>query len=229
MGEEAGDAGLVTNCGIDAARFEPWAEALPVFTLDEVRHDLSVKDERWYWNSIATDAVARSCGRLGRRMGERAHRHSATEIAICHEVSRRCAEMLSGYPVCRSDEAMDRHSWFPFAAPSFLGDSVPAELSTAVLHEACGSVLYPGLFEGAMRMRLGLSEYAEPFEDESEAAAFNELCAYLETHTELQQPAYFRPLGERTPDNGAPVVPHFLVAMTRAGSVVGVAGLTVWT
>jgi hypothetical protein len=213
--------------GCDRAKrvLEPWADALPPGGLEEA--ETLPKDPRWFWNSIAADAVGYSCGRIGSARDERPHRHRSSEVKLCHDVARRCAEILEDCLVPFGDEG--DHPWFPFAAPAILDEAIPGRLTFDVLQRACGGALYPDLAPSFQPLRKIIEEVAGQGREKEELSAYSELVAYLEKHRELRLPTYIRPREDCSGDNPASVVPHFFVALTKNGSLVGVAGLTVWT
>lgn len=176
-------------------------------------------DSRWLRNAVAADYVVLSCGQLS--SGTDNHPpHEPGEAERCVELAQSCAAALSGVYVQRGDES--DHCFEPFSAPAAAG-APWARVDEGALSAACGGALCPQLrFEATP-----LADYLDGCEEDEEA--YRSLAALFEAEG-CSQATCFRPLELSEGDLRLTCVyPHFIVALTPGGSLVGVFGLTVWT
>jgi hypothetical protein len=193
-----------------------WEEAADTYGFDSAE---PAADSRWLRNAVSLNYVVFSCGRLS--SGTDNHPpHEPGEAERCVELAQRCAAALSGVYVQRGDES--DHRFEPFSAPAAAG-APWARVDEGALSAACGGALCPQLrFEATP-----LADYLDGCEEDVEA--YRSLAALFEAEG-CRQATSFRPLELREGNLRLTCVyPHFIVALTPGGSLVGVFGLTVWT
>lgn len=184
-------------------------------------------------NCLSARAVLRACGRLhctSHAPALPAGPHAPGEVALCGALAGAVAAALAPFYVGRGDEG--DHRWAPFALP-VAGDG--GILHTAddpisgeeLLAAACGA-LWPALVFSPRPLAEVAAELdaREGEEATNEGAAWRAAAAALEA-AGARGGAYLRPV-ERG-GFGPSVMPHFLLARTPAGSLVGAVGATVWT
>ena len=188
-------------------------------------------------NAVSIRVQARACGRLHCSShasvlppGE----HAAGEAALCAALSGAVSAALAPYFVGRGDEG--DHRWQPFALPAMPPPPAPEVppprglvSGEELLSAACGA-LWPELAFAPPRPAAEVAAELDAREGEeatNEGAAWRAAAAALEA-AGARGAAYLRPV-ERGGGFGPSVWPHFLLARTPTGSLVGAVGATVWT
>jgi len=207
-------------------------------------------------NNVARDAVAFPCGRIASAAAAAPHAHAAGEAERCGAIAARAEAALAGLYVGLGDEG--DHRWRAFSAPALLGGhgggdaggAVGGLVTPAELRAALGGALVPGLEFRAVPLADALADFArrretevDPAREPNRVAGEGECFGAFERALggggvgnnvaaaagfEHGSQTYLRPLDVRVAGGGC-VFPHFLVARTLGGSLVGVLGSTVWT
>ena len=217
--------------GCDCALLEDvgvaWLEATTTYGIDGPGHP-------WTNNTVSETSVKRECGRIyGSLENSERQSHVFGEIKACTEAAFAAEEALKDIYVWRGDEG--DHKWISFCSPLLEHEAVGGNandtgpLAVESLKRACGGALWPKLnFSSSevaaeiLRLESRDGEEGNDGQVVAWSAAVSALCAHG-----VSRLTYFRPIEDH--DCPGCVFPHFIVGITRGGSITGVCGLTVWT
>jgi hypothetical protein len=188
----------------------------------------------WPWNVLSRATVAYSCGQLARRGDAVEHRHNPGEFALCRRLAAEVAEVMSGRDVGMGSNSGD--PFRPYYRVANAGDPVPRRVTDRVIHRAFGGTIYPPteivvepLAERGDWWRQVVEDGAgiDGYLDEWRA-----MVRWFRSRPELHGPAFVQvgddPLDDYLESgNGGCVFPRLAVALTAAGSLVGLGGWVV--
>jgi hypothetical protein len=189
-------------------------------------------DDEWVIGNVSTRAVAYSCGRLTRDDRPLDHRHDPEELALCERVANEAASRLTRFRVGEGEPIR------PFFAAAVVGEPVPEVLDEPLVRRAFGGTLPPGINFQIQRMGrrgghwdqmdgLSIDLDTLPPEIESvqeiiahQAAAWDEFADWFVGVPGLREHSVIG-IGYSDADPGV-LKPRLLLALTAAGSLVGV-------
>jgi len=200
-----GDA--VTDCEADDALLAPVLEAMETYGMDAEGDD-------WPHNGISHRAVRYTCGQVAQPEREGAHRHDLAELERCRRLAQEAEDLLSAY-------APDHDQGGPYRAffvAANVGDPVAEAITEGFLREhVFGGTICP-------RNHVGIDRLAALPCDPDVLARF---VPWFEGQPGLHGHAFVQ-IGTASDDESGVVCPLLAVAITDAGSVVGVCGYAVW-
>jgi hypothetical protein len=220
---------LVRNCKPDPKRLGVLAECMRPF-------DPQGLGGEWPGQYLSTRTVAYSCGLLAREGEAVAHAHDREELGRCRRLSAEAARIMEGVYIRWSDEG--DHTLDQFCIPANAGDPVPGRITEKLFRTAMRGAVYPGAvlkveplkgtsawWQRAAMMHSDLKD--DPAEHER-FARWERLLKWFHKHPELHAPAH---VGFEEPKDGefASVYPKLFLALTAAGSLVGLVTCVVWT
>jgi hypothetical protein len=189
----------------------------------------------WPWNVLSTATIAFTCGQLARRGQSIEHRHDPAELALCRRLSAEVAATMSG-----RDVGMGSASGDPFRAYYRVaneGDPTPRRVTERMIHRAFGGTIYPPtriVIESLAERGDWWRQVGEDGADvEGYLDEWREMIRWFGSHPALHGPAFVQvgddPLDDVSvePWNGGCVFPRLAVALTEAGSLVGIGGWVV--
>jgi hypothetical protein len=222
----------VRSCKPDPQRLSVLAECL-------TGCDFQNTGGEWPGHFFSTRTVAYSCGVLAQEGDAVVHAHDADELKRCRRLANEAADIMKGVYIGMSDES--DHMLSPFCIPAMIGDPVPRKLTEEVFLAAMRGTVYPKAvlkIEPFKRTsdwwkRVGTlhPDYhivPDQMPDEPERVAkWKRLFQWFRTHPELHSPVY---IGFKELDQPfTSVYPMFFLALTDAGSLVGLVTFVVWS
>lgn len=195
-----------------------------------LRHGVDPSDE-WGMGNVSRRAVRYSCGCLTRKGHPLAHAHDPAEVALCQRIATEAADRLKDFTAGEGEQI-----WPFFAATTT--DSAPAKLDEALVRAAFGGTIAPGLnFEvSPLRRRGGHWDQLDGVQLNldlvpAEIDTPPDIAKYMRTAWDVFAEwftsvpglrAHSRVgIGSSDADPG-PLKPRMVLALTAAGSVVGV-------
>jgi hypothetical protein len=225
-------AKLVRDCRIDPRALKP---------LEECMRDNSGSNDpanEWPGNYISWKAVRYSCGVVSRAGATIEHRHDPAELALCRRLSQQAALLMAKTYLCMGDES--DHHFAPFYVAANVGAEVSPAIGEKLVRAAFGGMLWPQaavLVEPlAEAGRWWEAAIGQPLADVEEGLpalrAWKEMVAWFHGQPELHG-ASFVMVNDR-PDHRVReaigcVFPRMALALSAAGSVVGLFGCVVHT
>jgi hypothetical protein len=193
----------------------------------------------WPWNVLSARAVAYRCGAIAREGDPVAHEHDPDEFARCQQLAAAAAAATGGLGAGMGTAADDT-VYQPFYVVTNVGVKVPARITERLIRWAFGRTIYP-------RARIWVEPLAESGEwwdqvladcgDNDDALGrWRAMIRWFHAQSELRAPSFVMigedPLdGDDPPDdeaeNGGCVFPRLSLALTKAGSVVGICNYVV--
>lgn len=200
-----------------------------------------VKDElsNFEHNTISKRAVAYSCGALADEGAEVQHDHDSDELKLCRRIAGQAARQMEGTEVGMGSEGSAYFS--PFFITANAGARVPARLTGRMIHKAFGGTIYPPTKVWVEPLRERGEWWADVLHDCS-CYEGQEKDEYLKpwrklikwfNENELLHGAAFVMIGDNPLDdelkNSGCVFPRLALAVTAAGSLVGICSHVVHT
>jgi hypothetical protein len=224
----------------------PWSEAMD-------RDGIQGEDPEFSNANVAAGSVALACGRLSLPSSCFApgRSHAKAEVQLCKAAAAAAAAAAAeaDIPVGCGDEG--DHYWQAFCAPAFVEEEAAAAAAAGggakakrppvpteeALHAAFGGALLPELKFKVEPLQRRVQELIAEGQEEEEGAGNSNAKAeqMLAIEAALKNAgvssiSFFRALeGRDRGERGGCVFPLFVLGCTAAGSLCGVAGLTVWT
>jgi len=223
----AGSKRPVTDCKADPERLAVFKECMATYGVEK-----NAPGSEWPWNCISTRAVAYSCGAVARSGETVKHEHDPGELDRCRRLSAEAARLMEGQDVGMGSESGD--PFRPFFVAANVGAAVPAEVTDELIRRAFGGTIYPDaevVVEPLREEGQWWEQVVADAEDDAELLRpWRALIAWFQGRKDLHGPAFVMigedPLGG---DNGGCVFPRLAVAITAAGSLVGIGGYVVHT
>ncbi|MBE9182762.1 hypothetical protein IQ268_29950 [Oculatella sp. LEGE 06141] len=199
--------------------------------LDSADSDGSEGEGEWFDNVISKQAVAYSCGAIGRNGEVLEHNHDPAELALCQQLSAEVAQIMATTKVA-GDEG--EHLFLPFYVTANQGAVAPAQITEAVVRSAFGGTIYP-------QARIVIEPLEEAgqwwesvnFDKEinEKLAAWQGMIKWFHSQERLHSLVFVMigdyPLDEEAFENGGSVFPRLALALTESGSLIGVCGQVV--
>lgn len=222
---------VIRDCQIDPKYFEPISECAETYGMESEN-----PGSEWSWNVISMNARAYSCGAIC-RIGEGykvEHNHSAEELLMCKRLAEEIAEVAKN--VSWGSFSASEVPPSPFYVVTNIGAEVPEKIDEKLIRRIFGGTIYPPA-------QISI----EPLEEEGEWWSYVlDGCIYHEDgdlsllepwrnminwfykQPELHGQAFVKigedPLDEDIEEefaNGGCVFPRLALAITKAGSIVG--------
>jgi hypothetical protein len=219
----------VADCRIDAERLGPVAAAVYDYRLP------GTSDPDWPHNTLFVRTVAYSCGALGRAGQTLWHNHDPAELDLCRRLSAEAAATMAGVEIGMGSESCG--SFLPFFVAANAGVPAPADLCEDFIRRAFGGTIYPvaevvvePLEERGRWWESVTNYYAESDEPEYALRPWRAMMRWFRGADVLHSCSFVMigetPLG--SPNAGC-VHPRLALALTEAGSLVGIGGCVVHT
>jgi hypothetical protein len=227
---------MITDCQPDSQRLALFKECMETY-------DMGEPEAEWPWNVLSRRTVVYSCGAICRE-GDTSliHNHDPAEMALCRRLATEAATMLQGVEVGMGSESSDYFA--PFFIVASVGATVPTELTEDTIRAVFGGTIYPhaeiiveplmeqGNWWAQVETDCGLNEEEDEAEEDIEACLrpWRAMVQWFHTQPALHT-ASFVMIGEDplSEENGGCVFPRLALALTEAGSFVGIFGHVVHT
>jgi hypothetical protein len=219
----------VTDCQIDAERLGPVAGAAYDYRLP------GASDPDWPHNTLSIRTVAYSCGALGRAGEPLWHDHDPAELDLCRHLSAEAAATMAGCEIGMGSEGGG--SFLPFFVATNAGVPAPADLTEGFIRRALGGTIYPAAqvvvepLEERGRWWESVTNDCGGSDDPEEALRpWRAMMRWFHGAGGLHAGSFVM-IGE-TPlggPNAGCVHPRLALALTEAGSLVGIGGCVVHT
>jgi hypothetical protein len=227
---------VITDCSIGSDNIPPsqriLAECMETYGMEGDDPD----HQEWVWNILSRQAVVYSCGAIGRAGDMVEHHHDPIELARCLQLSQAAAELMQGHSIGMGDEG--DHELLPFYIPANAGTAAPAEITEDWLRLAFGGTIYPKAQMAIEPLEIGRTwwrEVAACSEDNGEnqqiVEAWQNLVQWFASQTDLHHPVFVSISNswDAEESNGGCVLPRLAIALTSAGSLVGIISCVVHT
>jgi hypothetical protein len=228
-GNELNPIPLNSTCKSDAERLSLFAECMATYEMDR-----NAPDSEWPWNVISKRAVAYACGQIARDSDTILHVHDPEEFSRCKKLADIPTAIMHGCDVGMGSESSDPFQAY-FRVATVESQNVNA-VSEQLIREAFGGTIYPPTqitieplqekgewWQQVVIDGSGIGTYLEPW---------RKMIKWFQNESQLHAPAFVMigddPL-DPTMRNGGPVFPRMAVAITKAGSLVGIGGWVVHT
>ncbi|MCX7665794.1 MAG: hypothetical protein N2112_09620 [Gemmataceae bacterium] len=202
-------------------------------------------DEDWGMGNISQRAVAYSCGHLTLGKQPLNHLHDPDEFALCKQRTDELVQRLQSFTIGEGARLQ------PFFAVAVLGEPIATEVNEELVRRIFGGTLYPDLLFSLTRLvphppqpkkrrtqpqgrwpnplglYMNLDDLPDPNADigTQQIAVWDEFADWFTSLPELTAHTCVG-MGYSDADPG-PLKPRLLLALTPAGSVVGVIGYEV--
>jgi hypothetical protein len=220
---------LMAKKSATAGTCVPDADRLAVFKDCQLTYGMDDRapDSEWPHNVIAKSAVAYSCGRFGFPWDGPSHDHDPEEFALC----RRLAEEVAAVMKYACGLGCNFERYLGYFCVAQRGEPVAAAVTPAVIRRAFRDTIYPPTkieIEPMSETARWWKWAVENASGEDEVLApHRQMLAWFKGKPELRKPAFVYigddPLDDTNTNMGG-VFPRLAVALTRAGSLVGVGG-----
>lgn len=215
---------LIPICVPDTERLAVFKECLLTYGMDD-RAPVS----EWPHNLIAKSAIAYSCGRFALPGRALKHDHDPGEFALCRRLAAEAAELMK-YAGGLGGSVDQYRAYFCVVQGA---EPVPSSITTGVIRDAFGGTIYPPASINIEPMSESTRWWRWAEENRSGEddllAPHRKMLRWFRDSTELRSPAFVYigddPLDEEGVNLGG-VFARLAVALTEAGSLVGVCGLT---
>ncbi|WP_346289186.1 hypothetical protein [Sphaerothrix gracilis] len=219
---------VVRDCQPDAERLLPLAECMETYGVRSNTRDPHDPQGEWPHNCISTQTVAYSCGLLCRDGDETHHNHAVAELEKCRRLARQAASIMDGIAVGFGSESEDYFR--PFLITASQEDQAPQAITADLIRSAFGGTIYPTA-EVTVEPLQAEGQWWQQVENKAETQrAWQNLIAWFQNQADLQSAAFISigsdPLSQY---NGGCVFPRLVLALTAAGSLVGICGYVVYT
>jgi hypothetical protein len=187
----------------------------------------------WAGNIISGQTVVYSCGAIGRAGEKLVHNHHPSELALCRQLSQAAADLMQDQFIGLGDEG--DHELLPFYVTANEGIAAPLEITEAVIRSAFGGMIDPHADIAIEPLEVGSEWWQEIAaccqEDEQILAAWQNLVQWFADGADLHHPVFVSidNGSEAAEDAGGSVLPRLALALTPAGSLVGVISCVVYT
>lgn len=218
----------IQNCQVDLNYFEAIRESTETYGMAD--HN---PGSEWPWNVISTKAIAYSCGAISREGEEIEHNHDAEELSMCIRLAKEVTEVAKDIAYCGRNPSDEPPS--PFYVVANIGASVPQQFDESFIRHAFGGTIYP-------RAEIWIEPLEERgdwwsdvisggfwYEDDDKAfqqylQPWRNMIDWFHRQPELHGQSFVQigkdPLDENF-ENGGSVFPRLALAITQAGSIVG--------
>jgi hypothetical protein len=224
---------MIVDCSIDPTRLSVIAECIETYgTASDSPEKANLA---WTWNVISKNAVVYSCGAIGRNGEILEHNHDPIELDLCRQLSQAAADIMAGQFIGMGDE--NDHELLPFYITANAGMVTPVSLTEAVIRAAFGGTIYPKANIAIEPLEVGeewweyMTECCQYQDSNATVESWLSLVAWFKEQTALHDPVFVSVSidEELFADNGGCVFPRLAVALTAAGSLVGVFSCVVYT
>ncbi len=197
----------------------------------------------WAGNILSGQTVVYSCGVIGRAGETLAHNHCPIELELCRQLSQAAAEIMKDQFIGLGDEG--DHELLPFYVTANEGIEPPVEITESVIRSAFGGTIDPQAELAIEPLEVGREWWQAVAtccqDDEQVLAAWQQLVRWFADpagrvfpyRADLHHPVFVS-IDNRwevvaAEDAGGCVLPRLAVALTPAGSLVGVISCVVHT
>jgi len=132
----------VVRCHPDPARMGPFRDlvaVIPPSLTDPYFGVVEKPDPEWGMGNVSTRAITYSCGHLTRDDTPLDHRHDPAELTLCECITNEAVSRLSRFRVGESEPIG------PFFAAAVMGAPAPEVIDESLVRSAFGGTLAPGL------------------------------------------------------------------------------------
>jgi hypothetical protein len=190
----------------------------------------------WAGQILSRQTVVYSCGAIGRAGETLAHHHSPSELELCRQLSQAAADIMSDQFIGLGDEG--DHELLPFYVTVNQGSAapveIPAEITEAIIRSAFGGTIDPQAALAIEPLEIGEQWWQEVAaccqEDEQILGAWQNLVLWFAEQADLHHPVFVsmsHPSESEEASGG--VLPRLALALTPAGSLVGLISCVVYT
>lgn len=239
------------SCEIDLDRFAVISECAETHGME-----YRAPEDEWIWNVISRKVITYSCGAICREGDPLQHNHDSSEIDLCKRLSAKATDIMSAHYIHEGDEGS--HKFLPFYVASNKGIFAPKTLNEETVRSAFGGTIYPFAEVSVESLHNWVRKKEKEFEDYLEdneepegddewnyernyVFAWRELTEWFKQQPELSDSSFVsvdikRSARKNDPErnkrdryNGGCVFPRLAVALTAAGSLVGIFSCVVHT
>ena len=220
---------IESQCRLDPPRLWVFEECRRNYQMDS-----HAPGSEWPWNVISKNAVAWSCGYICRDDEPVSHTHDIEEFQLCYRLATEATGIMHGCAVGMGSESTDPFRPYHVVIP--VGDPVPEAITGEVIRDAFGGTIYPPT-EIVIEPLEERGEWwrqvvVDGSGDENYLRPWRDMVQWFQSQEELYSPVFVM-VGDDPLDpdfrNGGSVFPRIAVALTAAGSLVGIGGWTVHT
>lgn len=209
-------------------------------------YDVGTPDAEWPNNLLSRCAVVYGSGVIARDGDKVVHNVDPNELERCRSLAKTARDTIGGIDVGMGSESGDQ--FFPFFICNNADAAVPTGITEQLIRQRFGGTIFPPatitteeLSESGIWWSEVVDWICDTEDDERNAylAAWRQTIDWFKTHAELSHATFVR-IGDRealwdaesgdmpegTEITGC-VLPRMAVALTKAGSIVGVFGYSV--
>lgn len=224
--------GLIRDCPLDPARLDPLRECMATYGQERAGTE-------WRWNVLSTRTVAYRCGAIAREGDPVAHAHDPDEFARCQQIAAAAAAATGGLGAGMGTAADDM-MYQPFYVVANVGVKVPGRITERLIRRAFGGTIYPPAQTRVEPLAERGEWWGQVLADcggnDGALDRWRAMIRWFRAQPELRAPSFVM-IGEDPLDGGAPadeesenggcVFPRLALALTKAGSVVGICNYVV--
>jgi hypothetical protein len=225
---------VIRDCAINQINQEGAPLSLRILTECMASQENPAEGE-WAGQIISRQTVVYSCGMIGRAGETLAHHHSSSELELCRQLSQAAADIMADQFIGLGDEG--DHELVPFYVTANEGSAapveIPVEITEATIRSAFGGTIDPQAALAIEPLEIGEQWWQEVAaccqEDEQTLAAWQNLVRWFAEH-DLHHPVFVSispPAAAEEASGG--VLPRLALALTPAGSLVGLISCVVYT
>lgn len=232
----------IRDCVVDSARLAPLSECLGYHDLDP---NIDTPADEWKYGILHPDTLAYSCGRLTLPGLLQEHNHDLDELRLCRQLAEQATQIVGSIEV----PGENFNSFEPFYILANRGAEVPLELTPEYIRLLFGGTIYPQVEVIVQPFQEGnlawdyfvastdpteelsyldsdnLEEIEEFWEERRQRVeVWQRLFNWFASREELHDAAFVM-IGDGDPPsdtNRACVFPCLVLAITQAGSLVGI-------
>jgi hypothetical protein len=215
---------LVTDCSIDPDRLDVFRDCLETYGMDD-----RAPQSEWPWNVLAKSTIAYSCGLIARRGEIVEHQHDPDEFALCRRLADAASGVMGGRDVGMGSNSSD--PFRPYYVVANVGGTVPRKVTVKLIRQVFGGSIYPPTRIVVEPLEEEGDWWSQVVEDGSGSEGYLEpwraLMRWFHDQSELRAPAFVMVGDDPLDDdfaNGGCVFPRMAVALSKAGSLVGLGG-----
>lgn len=222
---------LITDCIIDPDRLAVFKDCVETYGMD-----YKAPGSEWPWNVLAKSAIAYSCGLLTREGDTAEHNHDPEELALCRRLAAEVCGIMDGRDVGMGSNAGD--PFHPYYAVVNVESAVPRKVTEKKIREVFGGTIYLPtkiVIEPLAEKGVWWQQVVEDGSDsEGHLQTWRAMIRWFHAQDRLHGPVFVMvgddPLDDDlTTGNGGCVFPRMAIALTAAGSLVGIGGWCVHT
>jgi hypothetical protein len=192
----------------------------------------SPAEGEWAGQILSRQTVVYSCGAISRAGETLAHHHSPSELELCRQLSQAAADIMADQFIGLGDEG--DHELLPFYVTASEDLVAPVEITEATIRSAFGGTINPQADLVIDPLEIGEQWWQEVAaccqEDEQILGAWQNLVLWFAEQADLHHPVFVsmsHPSESEEASGG--VLPRLALALTPAGSLVGLISCVVYT